>query len=54
MPIRRNSLLPLAIYVAAGLVLATLFVVEAGHDRLSDCLGIGAFSQAECEEYAKE
>lgn len=54
MPRDRKTTLLIGLYVLAGLLLAGLGAAEWGHDRFSDCMGLGAFSQKECEEYARE
>jgi hypothetical protein len=54
MPRERKTILLIGLYVMAGLLLAGLLVEQWGHDRFSDCMGLGAFSRTDCEEYARE
>jgi hypothetical protein len=50
---RKNALI-LAVFLVAGAIAAALFVVEFRESRYDACMGIGAFSGSECEEYAWE
>jgi hypothetical protein len=50
---RKNALL-IALYLAAGTILAALLFKESRRDRFGDCMSIGAFSKEACEEYARE
>jgi hypothetical protein len=54
MPALRKNLLLIALYAAAGLLLAWLAFLELGHDRFEDCMSLHAFTRAQCEEYARE
>jgi hypothetical protein len=47
-------MLLIGLYALAGALLAGLLVEQWGHDRFSDCMGLGAFSRKECEDYARE
>jgi hypothetical protein len=52
-PRRKNALL-IALYLAAGAILAALLALEFRRDRFGDCMSTGAFSKEACEEYARE
>lgn len=51
---RLDKTVLVALYVAVAAILLGLLVKEFSRDRFGDCMSVGAFSRAECEEYARE
>jgi hypothetical protein len=54
MKISGRNLWPIALFGLAVIILLVLIVSDSGKSRFDACMGIGAFSESECEAYARE